>query len=118
MLPWVIDVLLAVCITALDVVALAGYWFWEVLKQWGSERRTPATARLFLVLTVGPAGSAAAGFGFYKTDLLVTAVSQTVVAAALLLVLLLGLGTECGRWAARRSRRRRPVRERRRMRSS
>ncbi|WP_128430822.1 hypothetical protein [Streptomyces cyaneus] len=114
MLAWVVDVFMAVWITALDVLLLAVYWFWVGLKQWASERRAlgPPTS-LYLVLTIGSAGFTVVGFGFYRADLVVAALSQLVVAAALLLVLLLGLGTECARWAARRSERRRLVRERR-----
>ncbi|WP_331741333.1 hypothetical protein OG760_37310 (plasmid) [Streptomyces sp. NBC_00963] len=119
MLPWVIDIFVAAWITMLDVLVLAGYWLAEGIKQWASERRTLApTARLWLVLTIAPAGFATAGFGFYRADLLVTATSQIVMAAAVLLVLLLGLGTECARWVARGAERHRLRRERRRLRSS
>ena len=113
MLAWVVDAFMAVWITALDVLLLAVYWFWVGLKQ-ASERRAlgPPTS-LYLVLTIGSAGFTVVGFGFYRADLAVAALSQLVVAAALLLVLLLGLGTECARWAAGRSERRRLVRARR-----
>ncbi|WP_326693445.1 hypothetical protein OG204_34800 [Streptomyces sp. NBC_01387] len=115
MLSWVLDIFVAAWITMLDVLLLAGYWFAESLKQWAAEQRTAApTARFCLVLAVATAGFGAIGVGFYWADLLVTATTQMVMAAAVLLVLLLGLGTECARWAARCAERHRLRRERRR----
>ncbi|MCX4531461.1 hypothetical protein OHA79_37050 [Streptomyces sp. NBC_00841] len=89
----------------------------ENLKQWaaGGGRLSGATARLCLVLTVGPAGLTMVGCGSYRAGLPATRVSQALIAAALALLLALGLGTECARWVTGRSERHRRVRERRRM---
>jgi hypothetical protein len=85
----------------------------ENLKQWavGGGRLPGATARLCLVLKVGPIGLMMVSYGSYRAGLPATCVSQALIAAALALLLALGLGTECARWVTRRSERHRRVRE-------
>ncbi|MFE5484070.1 DUF6234 family protein [Streptomyces sp. NPDC056527] len=113
MLVWVADLVSAALLTALEVAALTAFWFTEGLKQWAAEGARPprATARFFLVLTVGPAGLAVVGYSFYRAGLPVACGSQAMLAAVLTLLLVLGGGTECTRWILRRSERRRLVRE-------
>ncbi|MGW0693864.1 hypothetical protein [Streptomyces sp. NPDC002738] len=114
MLMWTVDLGSAAVLTALEVAALAAFWFAEGLKQWvaGGARPPGATARLFLVLTVGPTGLVAVSYGFYRADLPVACGSQALLAAALVLLLALGGGTECARLLAQPSSRSCPVRER------
>lgn len=114
MLMWTVDLGSAALLTALEVAALTAFWFAEGLKRWaaGGARPPGATARFFLVLTVGPPGLVAAGYGFYRADLPVACGSQALLAAALLLLLALGGGTECARWIARHTSRSCPVRGR------
>ncbi|MET9472309.1 hypothetical protein [Streptomyces sp. NPDC002922] len=114
MLMWTVDLGSAAVLTALEVAALAAFWFAEGLKQWaaGGARPPGATARLFLVLTVGPTGLVAVSYGFYRADLPVACGSQALLAAALILLLALGGGTECARLLAQHSSRSCPVRER------
>ncbi|WP_405479737.1 hypothetical protein [Streptomyces sp. NBC_00009] len=115
--PWVVDAFVAGWITTLDVLLLVGYSIYEGIRQWPSEEHARAlTTRLCLVLTIGAAGFAVVGFVFYRVELVVAAVSQLVLAAVILVLLLMGFGTECARWVARRSHRHRLVRERHRMR--
>ncbi|MFJ9848812.1 DUF6234 family protein [Streptomyces sp. NPDC101150] len=104
MLTWAVDVLLGVALAALEVTALVAFWFWGSVKLWaaGGKPVPGAAVRLWLVLTAGPAGLALAAFTAFRAGLPVTGVSQSLVAAALCGVLLLGLGTEFSRWAARR----------------
>lgn len=92
MLMWTVDLGSAAVLTALEVAALAAFWFAEGLKQWaaGGARPPGATARLFLVLTVGPTGLVAVSYGFYRADLPVACGSQALLAAALVLLLALG----------------------------
>lgn len=92
MLMWTVDLGSAALLTALEVAALAAFWFAEGLKQWaaGGARPPGATARLILVLTVGPTGLVAVGYGFYRADLPVACGSQALLAAALILLSVLG----------------------------
>lgn len=85
MLMWTVDLGSAALLTALEVTALAAFWFAEGLKQWaaGGARPPGATARLFLVLTVGPTGLVAVSYGFYRADLPVACGSQALLAAPL-----------------------------------
>ncbi|MFB7307221.1 DUF6234 family protein [Streptomyces sp. NPDC056192] len=114
MLIWTVDLGSAALLTALEVAALAAFWFAEGLKQWaaGGVRPPGATARLSLVLTVGPTGLVAVSYGFYRADLPVACGSQALLAAALILLLILGGGTECARWIAQHTSRSCPPRER------
>lgn len=92
MLMWTVDLGSAAVLTALEVASLVAFWFAEGLKQWaaGGARPPGATARLLLVLTVGPTGLVAVSYGFYRADLPVACGSQALVAAALILLLALG----------------------------
>ncbi|MFF3055762.1 hypothetical protein [Streptomyces sp. NPDC057909] len=92
MLMWTVDLGSAALLTALEMAALVAFWFAEGLKQRaaGGARPPGATARLFLVLTVGPTGLVAVSYGFYRADLPVACGSQALVAAALILLLALG----------------------------
>ncbi|MFE7791638.1 hypothetical protein [Streptomyces sp. NPDC057460] len=114
MLMWTVDLGSAAVLTALEVAALAAFWFAEGLKQWaaGGARPPGATARLFLVLTVGPTRRVAVSYGFYRADLPVACGSQALLAAALILLPALGGGTECARLLAQHCSRSCPVRER------
>ncbi|MFI5630284.1 hypothetical protein ACIA8E_13040 [Streptomyces sp. NPDC051664] len=114
MLMWTVDLGSAALLTALEVAALIAFWFAEGLKQWaaGGARPPGATARLFLVLTVGPIGLLAVSYGFYGAGLPVACGSQALLAAALILLSALGGGTECARWIAQHVSRSCPVRER------
>lgn len=115
MLMWTVDLGSAALLTALEeVTALAAFWFAEGLKQWaaGGARPPGATARLFLVLTVGPTGLVAVSYGFYRADLPVACGSQALLAAPLILLPALGGGTECARRLAQHISRSCPVRER------
>lgn len=114
MLMWTVDLGSAALLTALEAAALAAFWFAEGLKRWaaGGVRPPGATARLILVLTVGPTGLVAVSYGFYRADLSVACGSQALLAAALVLLLILGGGTECARWIARHASRSCPLRER------
>lgn len=114
MLMWTVDLGSAALLTALEVAALAAFWFAEGLKQWaaGGARPPGATARLILVLTVGPTGLVAVGYGFYRADLPVACGSQALLAAALILLSVLGGGTECARWITQHTSRSCPFRER------
>ncbi|MFE2988941.1 hypothetical protein [Streptomyces sp. NPDC059262] len=85
MLGWVVDLVLAVVVTGLEVAALALFWFRESLKAWAAQGRCVpgGTLRLVVVLGVGPALPGLAAFGFVEVDLKAAAVSQALVASVL-----------------------------------
>ncbi|MFE6037353.1 DUF6234 family protein [Streptomyces sp. NPDC056452] len=116
MLTWVADAVLAVLLTALEVAALVALWFVEGLKRWAAGGKPVAGSefRLWLVLTAGPAGLGGVSYGAVRAGLPATAATQALVAAALAGVLVLGIGTEYSRWAARSFRRHRAGRRNRR----
>ncbi|MEU2285956.1 DUF6234 family protein [Streptomyces sp. NPDC013178] len=118
MLTWVADLALAASLTALEGAMLAAFWFTEGLKKWAAKGGPVAgeTVRLYPVLTLGPTGAAAAGYGFHRAGLPAAWISQALVAVALASLLALALAADCRDWAARRLRRRRLRRERRRVR--
>ncbi|MFD5118166.1 hypothetical protein [Streptomyces sp. NPDC058385] len=103
MLGWVVDLVLAVVVTGLEVAALALFWFRESLKVWAAQGRSVpgGTLRVVVVLAVGSALPGLAAVGFFEVDLKAAAVSQALVASALGSVLALGLATEAGRWFSR-----------------
>ncbi|MFF2811400.1 DUF6234 family protein [Streptomyces sp. NPDC058000] len=104
MLMWVVDVVLGVALTAVEVAALVAFWFWENLKLWaaqGQERPPGSAVRLWLVLTAGPAGLALVSLHAFRAGLPATGLTQALIAAALAGVLVLGLGTVSSRWVAR-----------------
>ncbi|CAM5651112.1 hypothetical protein [Streptomyces aurantiogriseus] len=113
-----VDLALAASLTALEAATLIAFLFAESLKKWAVHGGHVAGAkvRFYLVLTLGPTGAAAAGYGFRQAGLSAAWISQALVALALVLLLTLELGTDCHAWATRRLNRRHLVRKRRRVR--
>lgn len=103
-----VDTGLAVVLLLVEVATLVAFWFWEGISKWaaGGKRVEGAQLRLWLVLTLGPAGLATISYGAVRAGLVVTGLSQALMGAALTGVLILGLGTECARWLARSAARR------------
>ncbi|MER7199836.1 hypothetical protein CG723_12925 [Streptomyces sp. CB01635] len=108
MLGWVIDLVLAVLVTGLEVAALALFWFRESLKVWATQGSSVpgGTRRIVVVLGAGSALPGLAAVGFFEVDLRAAAVSQALVASVLGSILVLGLATEAGRSISRYRRRR------------
>ncbi|MFF0628528.1 DUF6234 family protein [Streptomyces sp. NPDC004296] len=104
MLTRVVDVLAGVALTAVEVAALVAFWFCESLKLWAAQGQQPrpgSAVRLWLVLTAGPAGAALVGLLAFRVVLPATGLTQALITAALVGILLLGLGTETSRWVTR-----------------
>ncbi|MGG2461114.1 DUF6234 family protein [Streptomyces sp. RGM 3693] len=103
MLRWVLDVLLGVALTAVEVAALVAFWFAENLKLWAAQGKHPpgSAVRLWLVLTAGPAGLALVSLQAFRAGLPATGLTQALIAAPLAVIMTLGLGTESSRWVAR-----------------
>lgn len=103
MTGWVVDLVLAVVVTGLEVAALALFWFRESVKAWAAQGRwvPGGTRRLVVVLGVGSALPGLGAVGFFEVGLHATAVSQALVAMALGSILALGLAAEVGRWFCR-----------------
>ncbi|MGW6140246.1 hypothetical protein [Streptomyces sp. NPDC055140] len=108
MLAWVVDLVLAVVVTGLEVAALASFWFRESLKARAAQGRSvpSGTRRLVVVLGVGSALPGLAAVGFFEVGLKAAAVSQALMASVLGSTLALGLATEVGRWFSRGRRKR------------
>ncbi|MFI2506766.1 hypothetical protein [Streptomyces sp. NPDC018972] len=111
-----LDLGLAILLAGLEVAALVAFWFVEGMKKWAAKGGPVpgGTSRFLMVLSVGSTLSALVGYGSSRADLPVACVSQSVVAALLMSLLLLGAGTECGERINRHRSRRRLRRERRR----
>lgn len=103
-----IDLVLAVLVTGLEVAALALFWFRESLKVWAAQGSSVpgGTRRIVVALGVGSALPGLAAVGFFEVDLRAAAVSQALVASVLGSILVLGLATEAGGWISRCRRRR------------
>ncbi|MFE9534015.1 DUF6234 family protein [Streptomyces sp. NPDC006691] len=100
------DIAWGMVLVLLETAAFAAFWFVESFKDWAAQGRPVpgAERRLLLVLWTGSTALAAAGFTAFRVGLLVTAVTQVLLAG----FLLLGAGTESCRLIGRaRSRRRR-----------
>ncbi|MFB8272384.1 hypothetical protein ACFC96_38180 [Streptomyces sp. NPDC055955] len=108
MLSGVVDLVVAVVVTGLEVVALALFWFRQSLKAWAAHGRSVpgGTRRLVVVLVVGSVLPGLAAAGFFEADLKAAAVSQALVASVLGSLLVLGLVTEVGEWFSRGRRKR------------
>ncbi|MGW6399164.1 hypothetical protein [Streptomyces sp. NPDC055134] len=108
MLGRVVDLVLAVLVTGLEVAALALFWFRESLKVWAAQGSSVpgGTRRIVVVLGVGSALPGLAAVGFFEVDLRAVAVAQALVASVLGSILVLGLATEAGRWISRGRRKR------------
>jgi hypothetical protein len=105
---WVVDLVLAVVVTGLELAALALFWFRESVKAWAAQGRSVpgGTRRLVVVLGVGSTLPGLAAAGFFEADLKAAAVSQALVASVLGSILALGLVTETGRRLSRGRRKR------------
>ncbi|WP_425826948.1 DUF6234 family protein [Streptomyces fractus] len=108
------DLGLAVLLSALETVALVGFWFAEGMKQWATQGQSvpDPTGRYLFVLSTGAACSAAIAYGLARADLPLACAAQAVMAALLALLLLLVAGATCGKRLRRDRRRRRLRRER------
>lgn len=110
---WGVDALIAVWITLLDVLLVLGYAIYEGIRNWPSEACSGVLlTRLSVVLTIVAACFGAAGLGFCRAGLRITAATQVVLGGLVLAYLLRGLSMEAGRRGMRRLERRRLRRER------
>ncbi|MEV5988464.1 DUF6234 family protein [Streptomyces sp. NPDC052051] len=116
MLMRVVDIGLAVLLSALDVAVLAALWFAEGMRQWAAQGQTvpSAATRVLQAEGVGAAVLTAASYGLFRADMPVACASQALIAALLALMLILSAGTICGRRARSWHTRRRLRRARRR----
>ncbi|WP_434975473.1 DUF6234 family protein [Streptomyces mesophilus] len=82
---WSADIALAVVLVLLDGAALAVFCIAEGIKKWAAEggHVEGADRRLWMVLTIGPAGLAAVSYATFQAGLLVTALSQALIGLAL-----------------------------------
>ncbi|MFF8635560.1 hypothetical protein ACF052_15400 [Streptomyces pilosus] len=96
------------------MAALASFLFVLGLEKWAAQGQRVAdrTGRVFLVLGLGAAGSAALGYGCARAGLSATCVAQAVWAFLLACVLVAGAGSECWTQIRRNRLRRRLRRER------
>ncbi|MGW4231414.1 DUF6234 family protein [Streptomyces sp. NPDC004980] len=103
------DLVLGIALTAVECVALAAFWYAEGFRAWAAQGgRVPgSTRRVLLVLTAAPVALASVGYLAFRTGLRVTCATQALLAAPLVVLLMLGLGTEGGRLVTRRRGRRR-----------
>ncbi|MBT2898828.1 hypothetical protein [Streptomyces sp. McG3] len=108
------DLGLAVLLSALEALGLAGFWFVEGIKRWAAKGQSvpDPTGRYILVLSTGSACSAVIAYGLSSADLPIACTIQVVLAALLALLLLLVVGAAWGRRLGRDRRRRRLRRER------
>ncbi|WP_411059557.1 DUF6234 family protein [Streptomyces sp. E11-3] len=114
------DVLLAISLTLLELGALAAFLFVEGLNSWAA-RGLPVRgqrARQYKMLTISTAVLSASCYGFYRADLLWTALTQALLGIPLTLILMASLAKDARRPITRRRDRARLVRERRRIRDS
>ncbi|MDQ0985974.1 hypothetical protein [Streptomyces sp. V2I9] len=113
-MAFLVDLGLAVLLSALGALGLVGFWFVEGLKQWAAKGQSVSdpTGRQVLVLSTGSACTAAIAYGLSWTDLPRACTAQAVMAALLALLLLLVAGSACGKRIRRERLRRRLRRER------
>ncbi|MFE3676126.1 hypothetical protein [Streptomyces griseus] len=93
------DLGLAVLLSTLEVLGLAGLWFAEGLKRWAAKGQSvpDSTGQYMLVLSTGSACSAVVAYGLSSAGLPIACTAQAVLAALLVLLLLLVAGAAWGR---------------------
>jgi heme exporter protein D len=108
------DLGLAVLLSALEALALVGFWFAEGMRQWAARGQSvpDPTGWYLVLLSMGSACSAMIAYGLAWADLHMACTAQAVMASLLSLLLLLVAVTACGKRLRRDRRRRRLRRER------
>ncbi|MFE7076964.1 DUF6234 family protein [Streptomyces sp. NPDC057620] len=108
------DLGLAMLLSALEAVALVGFWFTQGMKQWAAQGQwvPDPTGRYLLVLSTASASAAAIAYGLAWADLPKAMAAQAVMATLFALLLFLVAGTAWLKRLRRNRRRRRLRRER------
>lgn len=88
---WIVDLLIALVVTAVEAGVVFLLWLAAGIKGWAAQgRKTPRLDRNINIGLVGVAAlPAAAAFGLFRVDLPITAAAQCLMAAPPALVLVL-----------------------------